>query len=312
MRMAINKTAIAIAFAGLLSSSANAWMEDWAPAFNCTPAAAEKLSETNVSNFVSKVRFEEDSYWQYCEGYKLDLNGDGIKDFVYILPWRGCGLSGDWYCAHFRVSAGANGWTGTIINGYNISKEDLVNVSGKVYFRNSYYCGDMEKSAHNHWVYEVFSFDKNGVMICSNSDFGKLFPAVTIFYNNPKFKQIELTSGDRKKIEEWGKARIQCDAVEKVKLDINPASKKKEADDWKPPRTLSAKEAAKLIQIMTKRFGRPACSRKGCDAYVYFWRFEGDEWLSVGVSTTDDNPDNVIAIHYWEWSKKVPSAAETE
>ena len=296
MRMAINKTAIAIAFAGLLSSSANAWMEDWAPAFNCTPAAAEKLSETNVSNFVSKVRFEEDSYWQYCEGYKLDLNGDGVKDFVYILPWRGCGLAGDGYYAHFRVSAEANGWTDTIIDGYNISKEDLVNISGKVYFRN------MEKSAHNHWVYEVFSFDKNGVMICSNSDFGKLFPAVTIFYNNPKFKQIELTSGDRKKIEEWGKARIQCDAAEKAKLDMNPASKKKEADDWKPTRTLSAKEAAKLIQIMTKRFGRPACSRKGCDAYVYFWRFEGDEWLSVGVSTTDDNPDNVIAIHYWEWS----------
>jgi hypothetical protein len=253
-----------------------------------------------------------DFYWQYCKGYKLDLNGDGIKDFVYILPWMGCGLAACGYDAHFRVSAGANGWTDTIIDGYNISKEDLVNVSGKVYFRNSHYCGNMEKSAHNHWVYEVFSFDKNGVMICSNSDFGKLFPAVTIFYINPKFKQIELTSGDRKKIEERGKARIQCDAAEKAKLDINPASKKKEADDWKPTRTLSAKEAAKLIQIMTKRFGRPACSRKGCDAYVYFWRFEGDEWLSVGVSTTDDNPDNVIAIHYWEWSKKVPSAAETE
>lgn len=146
MRMAINKTAIAIAFAGLLSSSANAWMEDWAPAFNCTPVAAEKLSETNVSNFVSKVRFEEDSYWQCCEGYKLDLNGDGIKDFVYILPWRGCGLAGDGYYAHFRVSAGANGWTDTIIDGYNISKEDLVNISGKVYFRNSHYCGNMEKA----------------------------------------------------------------------------------------------------------------------------------------------------------------------
>ena len=121
-------------------------MEDWAPAFNCTPVAAEKLSETNVSNFVSKVRFEEDSYWQCCEGYKLDLNGDGIKDFVYILPWRGCGLAGDGYYAHFRVSAGANGWTDTIIDGYNISKEDLVNISGKVYFRNSHYCGNMEKA----------------------------------------------------------------------------------------------------------------------------------------------------------------------
>lgn len=304
MRMAINKMAIAMAFAGLLSSSANAWMDDWAPAFNCTPAAAEKLSETNVSNFVSKVPFEDmDSYWQYCEGYKLDLNGDGIKDFVYILPWMGCGLAACGYDAHFRVSAGANGWADTVIEGYNISKDDLVNVAGKTYFRHSHYCGDLEKSAHNHWIYQVFSFDKNGTMICSNSDFGKLFPAVTIYYINPKFKQIELTSGDLKKIEEWSKASIHSDAAEKAKLDINPASKKKEADDWKPTRTLSAKEAAKLILIMTKRFGRPVCSRKSYDAYVYFWRFEGDEWLSVGVSTTDDNPDNVIAIHYWEWSK---------
>jgi hypothetical protein len=57
-----------------------------------------------------------------------------------------------------------------------------------------------EKSKHNHWVYQVFSFDKNGALRCSNEDFGKQFPAVTIFYNNPKFKQIELTSGDLKKI----------------------------------------------------------------------------------------------------------------
>ena len=288
----------------MVAFSAHAWMDDWAPAFNCTPAEAEELSEANVSNFVSKVRFEDmDFYWQYCKGYKLDLNGDGIKDFVYILPWMGCGLAACGYDAHFRVSAGANGWADTVIEGYNISKDDLVNVAGKTYFRHSHYCGNLEKSAHNHWIYQVFSFDKNGTMICSNSDFGKLFPAVTIYYINPKFKQIELTSGDLKKIEEWSKASIQSDAAEKAKLDINPVSKKKEADDWKPPRTLSAKEAAKLIQIMTKRFGRPACSKKSYDAYVYFWRFEGDEWLSVGVSTTDDKPDNVIAIHYWEWSK---------
>ena len=194
----------------MVALSAHAWMDDWAPAFNCTPAEAEKLSAANVSNFVSKVRFEDmDSYWQYCEGYKIDLNGDGIKDFVYILPWMGCGLAACGYDAHFRVSAGANGWADTVIEGYNISKDDLVNVAGKTYFRHSHFCGNLEKSAHNHWIYQVFSFDKNGTMICSNSDFGKLFPAVTIYYINPKFKQIELTSGDRKKIEEWSKASIR-------------------------------------------------------------------------------------------------------
>ena len=57
MRMAINKTAIAIAFAGLLSSSAHAWMDDWAPAFNCTPAEVEELPAEKVAfvNDASKL-----------------------------------------------------------------------------------------------------------------------------------------------------------------------------------------------------------------------------------------------------------------
>jgi hypothetical protein len=37
-------------------------------------------------------------------------------------------------------------------------------------------------------------------MRCGNGDFGKQFPAVTISCANPKFKQIELTKGDLKKI----------------------------------------------------------------------------------------------------------------
>ena len=37
-------------------------------------------------------------------------------------------------------------------------------------------------------------------MKCSNADFGEKFPAVTIYYIKPKFRQIELTAGDRKKI----------------------------------------------------------------------------------------------------------------
>lgn len=247
---------VAVVFATLFAFDAQAWMDDWAPAFNCTPAAAEKLSETNVSNFVSKVRFEDmDPYWQYCEGYKLDLNGDGIEDFVYTLPWMGCGLAACGYNAHFRVSAGANGWADTVIEGFNISKDDLVNVAGKTYFRHSYYCGNLEKSAHNHWIYQVFSFDKNGTMICSNGDFGKLFPAVTIYYINPKFKQIELTKKDLREIEDKTKSIVRQiqqsaratkegfdllnyrylwnDDAEKARIIINPASKKKEADDWK-------------------------------------------------------------------------------
>ena len=32
----------------MVAFSAHAWMDDWAPAFNCTPAEAEELSEANV------------------------------------------------------------------------------------------------------------------------------------------------------------------------------------------------------------------------------------------------------------------------
>ena len=37
-------------------------------------------------------------------------------------------------------------------------------------------------------------------MKCGNADFGEKFPAVTIYYIKPKFRQIELTAGDLKKI----------------------------------------------------------------------------------------------------------------
>ena len=218
MRLAINKTAIAIAFAGLLSSSAHAWMDDWAPKFDCTPAEVEELPAANVSNFVCTVHVEDldrdDSYWERCEGYSLDLNDDGIKDSVYFLPWMGCGLAACGYDVHFRVSAGANEWTDTVIAGTGISKDDLVNVAGKTYFRHSDVFWHLEISKHNHWVYQVFSFDKQGEMICSNGDFGKLFPAVTIYYINPKFKRVELTKGDLKQIEEWTDRKIRRSGFE--------------------------------------------------------------------------------------------------
>ena len=83
-----------------------------------------------------------------------------------------------------------------------ITNDDLVKVAGKTYFRHSTFFEGFEKSRHNHWVYQVFSFDKNGDVVCANGDFGKLFPAVTIYYIKPKFRQIELTAGDLKQIED--------------------------------------------------------------------------------------------------------------
>jgi hypothetical protein len=91
------------------------------------------------------------------------------------------------------------------------------------------------------------------------------------------------------------------DDAEKARMIINPASKKKEADDWKPPRKLKQNECTKMIEILTERFGPPARCRKGYASFVYVWRFEGKEWLSIGVSTVANMGGDAIAIHHWEW-----------
>ena len=182
------------------SFDANAWMDQWAPAFKATPAKVQALSRTSVSNYVCTASEDYEFSLGYSKGYALDLNDDGIKDQVFIIPWMGNGLSASGYDVHFLVSNGAKGWRKTVMEGYGVEKSDFVKVAGKTYFRHSEFFEHFEKSQHNHWVYQMFSFDKSGAMKSSNADFGKQFPAVTIFYNNPKFKQIELTQGDLKKI----------------------------------------------------------------------------------------------------------------
>ena len=188
------------AFAFFLTFDAEAWMDKWAPAFKSTPADVQALPRTSVSNYVCTAIEEGEFKWKYSEGYSIDLNDDGSKDLVFIIPWMGNGLSASGYDVHFLVSNGAKGRRKTVMEGYGVEKSDFVKVAGKTYFRHSKFFEHFEKSEHNHWVYQVFSFDKNGAMRCSNGDFGKQFPAVTIFYINPKFRQIELTQGDLKKI----------------------------------------------------------------------------------------------------------------
>ena len=203
--MNLNKRTFRLALAGTLSVlffafDADAWMEEWAPEFAATPVEVQELSEPVVSNYVFSVRDDLTFSWQYCDGYTLDLNGDGIDDQVYIIPWMGNGLNASGNDVHFIVSNGAKGWRKTLIQGYGVNKRDFVKVEEKTYFRHSAFFNEFAKSKHNHWVFQVFSFDKKGVMRCSNKDFDKLFPAVTIFYISPRFWQIELTRRDLKKI----------------------------------------------------------------------------------------------------------------
>ena len=204
--MNLNKNTFRLALASILyvlfpTFNATAWMDQWAPEFTATAAEVHALSGTSISNYVCSTTWEDSPLsMQYAEGYALDLNGDGIDDQVFIIPWIGNGLNADGFDVHFIVSDGAKGWRKTVKEGYGIEKSDFVKVAGKTYFRHSDFFHEFEKSKHNHWVYQVFYFDKKGVMRCGNADFGKLFPAVTIFYEKPRFKQIELTKRDLEKI----------------------------------------------------------------------------------------------------------------
>ena len=192
-------TFVSALFALVLAFDANAWMDPWAPVFKAAPASVQALSRTSVSNYVCNILGDE-FRWKYSDGYALDLNDDGTEDQVFIIPWMGNGLNASGYDVHFLVSNGAKGRRKTVMEGYGVEKSDFVKFAGKTYFRHSQFFEHFEKSPHNHWVYQVFSFDKSGAMKCSNADLGKQFPAVTIYYINPKFKQIELTKGDFKKI----------------------------------------------------------------------------------------------------------------
>ena len=208
MNLKAFRLALASALCALVPA-ANAWMADWAPEFPCTPAEVRALSGASVSNYVCSVREESEFFWEYCEGYALDLNDDGIKDQVFILPWMGNGLNAFGYTVHFVVSNGAKGWTKSVLEGYGATKSDLVKVADKTYFRHSALFNEFEKSKHNHWVFQVFSFDRKGAMKCGNKDFGKLFPAVTVYYVKPRFKQIDLTRRDRRKIADKTKPRVE-------------------------------------------------------------------------------------------------------
>ena len=127
----------------LLAVDAYAWMEEWAPAFKATPANYRALPVENVRTFVETLKsYNEYKYLEiqvrFSKGATLDLNGDGIDDFVFIIPWMGFGLAGDGYCAHFLVSDGAKGRMENIVKCYGAELADLVKVGGKTYFRQSY------------------------------------------------------------------------------------------------------------------------------------------------------------------------------
>lgn len=204
------KILVVALFLSALVPSANAWMEKWAPEFKHDPVGITMLSSRSVSNYIASVKSEDvDVCAAYSKGCSCDLNGDGVDDFMFIIPSMGCGLNASLDEVCFVVSDGQGGRIKTGLLGYGVEPSDFVKAKGKVYYRHSYFIEELEKSEHNHWVYQVFSFGKDGKMKCANEEVGSPFPAVTIFYDNPKFKQIELTAADLKKIADETKVAME-------------------------------------------------------------------------------------------------------
>ena len=204
----MRKAGILILLLALLLD-AHAWMDHYAPELKSTPAKLSMLTQKNIKWFVEDVKSDSEFVSEYSKGVGVDLNNDGYKDFVFIIPWMGNGLNASGYNAHFIVSDGKGGRVENIIEGFGIEISDIVNINDKIYFRHSAFFESFEKSQHNHWVFQIYSFDTNGIMRCANADIGKSFPAATIFYSNPKFKAIELTDADRRKIAQETKPKSQ-------------------------------------------------------------------------------------------------------
>ena len=181
----------------LCAYTSYAWMDRWAPKLQGEPAKLSVLSTNAVVRFLQRNYADYEFSSKYAEGGEIDLNEDGIKDYVFFVPWMGNGLNASGYYTHFIVSDGKGGRIENSLDSFGAELADVVEINGKIYFRHSCFFGPFEKSAHNHWVFQAFSFGKDGIMRNANQEVGGHLPAVTIFYSDPKLKQIELTSADK-------------------------------------------------------------------------------------------------------------------
>jgi hypothetical protein len=192
-----NFSIVVMALVALCSYTSYAWMDRWALKLQGEPAKLSVLSTNAVVRFLQRNYADYEFSFKYAEGGEIDLNEDGIKDYVFFVPWMGNGLNASGYYTHFIVSDGKGGRIENSLDSFGAELADVVEINGKIYFRHSCFFEAFEKSAHNHWVFQVFSFGKDGVMRNANREVGGHLPAVTIFYSDPKFKQIELTSADK-------------------------------------------------------------------------------------------------------------------
>jgi hypothetical protein len=159
---------------------------------------SEGLKPLYADNYINNDGFNKTTYFK-----SVDSTWETCKDLTYDTKILSIDITGE--NASVEVLETASGTISEMLEAVEVAGEihsraeviyHLIKINGKIYYKHSDMLGNFEKSIHNHWVYQIFSFDKFGFMQRANGDMEKIFPAVTIYYKNPRFKQIELTKAD--------------------------------------------------------------------------------------------------------------------
>lgn len=211
------KSVLAFALAGA-ALSAQAWMEHNAPDFKWTSAKVGLVPKAVKERYIAKTelgmddkfRFEvkgatgkvevvEALWFEYASVCEVDLNDDGVRDAVILVPWCGCGLAASGTTVGFLVSDGKGGRVLTTMEGYGQDIEDIAEIGGKRYFMSSIFLGGEN---HNYWLYRPYEFCKDGTVRDASATVGKPFPALTIYFDSRKFEAQKITPSLQKMIDE--------------------------------------------------------------------------------------------------------------
>jgi len=212
-----HKCGVLSVIAVLSAMTLNAWQQHNAPDFKWTPLkmrVAEKqekwnyirasgLSDGDVTEIEKtddgKTKIVETFVTQYSSVGIADLNDDGVNDAMIIVPWMGNGLNADGHTIAFLVSDGKGGRMLTVTEGHGQDLGDIAVINGKKYFMSSDF---RYGKGHNYWIYRPYAFRKDGNMREASAEVGKPFPALTIFYNDSKFKAEVITPPLKKMIDD--------------------------------------------------------------------------------------------------------------
>jgi len=151
-----------------------------------------KPATNNMPGFVSSV---------FC----ADLNQDGQPDFLVNIWSEGCGLGGSLSETTFLMSSGTR-YAATEFTTFDFGPEDLVRFKpgGPCYFiDNGLFDNGQEHTRdgrnHNFWVYQLYRFDKDG-MVAANGDDARFPKWVWYTFRENHDETTQLTPAQKKRL----------------------------------------------------------------------------------------------------------------